>query len=57
MYFLIFKPKTKFITYTNQVFANENDAEFFAKRSFKKKDVWKIVSYNKENIDKYWYKF
>ena len=56
MYFLIFKPKTKFITYTNQVFANENDAEFFAKRSFKKKDVWKIVSYNKENIDKYWYK-
>ena len=57
MYFLIFKPKTKFITYTNQVFANQNDAEFFAKRSFKKKDVWKIVSYNKENIDKYWYKF
>jgi hypothetical protein len=57
MYFLIFKPKTKFITYTNQVFANEDDAEFFAKRSFKKKDEWKIVSYNKENIDKYWYKF
>ena len=57
MYFIIFKPKDKFITYTNQVFGNEEDANFFAKRSFKRKDVWKIVPYNKENIDKYWYKF
>ena len=56
MYFLIFKKENKFITYTNQVFGNEEDAEFFAKRSSKKKDEWKIVSYNKANIDKYWYK-
>jgi|TARA_R110000868_G_scaffold253500_1_gene510093 hypothetical protein len=57
MYFIIFKPKDKFITYTNQVFGNEEDAEFFAKRSFKRKDVWQIVPYDKEHIDKYWYKF
>jgi hypothetical protein len=56
MYFLIFQKNNKFITYTNQVFANEEDAEFFAKRSFKRKDVWKIVPYDKEHIDKYWYK-
>tara|TARA_R110000824_G_scaffold68967_3_gene177798 strand:- start:2326 stop:2496 length:171 start_codon:yes stop_codon:yes gene_type:complete len=56
MYFLIFKKENRFRTYTNQVFNNEEDAEFFANKSFKKKDVWKIVLYNKENIDKYWYK-
>ena len=56
MYFLIFKKENRFRTYTNQVFNNEEDAEFFANKSFKKKDVWKIVSYNKENIEKYWYK-
>ena len=56
MYFLIFKPKLKFITYTNQVFGKREDAEDFAKRSFKKKDAWQIVPYDKEHIDKYWYK-
>ncbi|MDC3307120.1 hypothetical protein OAV02_00235 [bacterium] len=56
MYFLIFQKNNKFITYTNQVFGNEEDAEFFAKRSFKRKDVWKIVPYDQEHIDKYWYK-
>ena len=56
MYFLIFEKNNKFITYTNQVFANEEDAEFFAKRSFKRKDVWKIVPYDKEHIERYWYK-
>jgi len=56
MYFIIVKKKDKFITYTNQVFGKEEDAQDFAERSFKKKDVWKIVSYDKENIDKYWYK-
>ena len=58
MYFLIFKPKLKFITYTNQVFGNREDAEDFAKRSFKKKDACKeelrdthieIVSLTKAN--------
>jgi hypothetical protein len=56
MYFIIFKPKDKFITYTNQVFGNEEDANFFAKRSFKRKDVWQIVPYDKEHIERYWYK-
>tara|TARA_R110002095_G_scaffold208682_1_gene194603 strand:+ start:421 stop:594 length:174 start_codon:yes stop_codon:yes gene_type:complete len=56
MYFLIFEKNNKFITYTNQVFANEEDAEFFAKRSFKRKDVWKIVPYDTEHIERYWYK-
>ena len=57
MYFLIFKKDNKFITYTNQVFANEEDAEFFAKKSFKRKDEWQIVPYDQKNIDLYWYKF
>ena len=56
MYFLIFKPKNKFITYTNQVFGNEEDAKSFAERSFKKKVAWQIVPYDKEHIEKYWYK-
>ena len=56
MYFLIFIKENKFITYTNQVCGNEQDAEFFAKRSFKRKDEWKIVPYNSENINLYWYK-
>jgi len=57
MYFLIFKKDNKFITYTNQVFANEEDAKFFANKSFKRKDEWQIVPYDQKNIDLYWYKF
>ena len=54
MYFVIFEKNNKFILYSNQVFGNELDAISFAERSFKKKDVWKVVPYNSENYDKYW---
>ena len=27
----------------------------FAKKSFKRKDKWRVVDYNSENYDKYWY--
>jgi hypothetical protein len=54
MYFVIFEKNNKFILFSNQVFGNELDAISFAERSFKKKDVWKVVPYNSENYDKYW---
>ena len=58
MYFIIFKPnqKDKFTSFTNQIFTTEEEADGFAKRSLKKKDVWKVVLYDKENYDKFWYK-
>ena len=56
MFFIIHKPKNRFTTYTNQIFSTENEAADYAKRSFKKKDIWKVVLYDKENYDKYSYK-
>ena len=57
MYFVIFKKKNedKYRLYTNQIFSEEKDALEFAKKSFKRKDEWKVVDYNSENYDKYWY--
>ena len=40
-----------------QIFSKEEDALEFAKKSFKRKDEWKVVDYNSENYDKYWYQF
>jgi hypothetical protein len=54
MYFVIFKKNNEFILFSNQVFGSEEDALHFAKRSFKRKDVWEVVPYNSENYDKYW---
>jgi hypothetical protein len=57
MYFIIFKNKNNILTsYSNQIFSTEAEATDYAKRSLKKKDVWQVVRYNKENYDKYWYK-
>ena len=56
MYFVIFKKNNEFILFSNRVFGNEEDALHFAKRSFKRKDVWEVVPYNTENYNKYWYK-
>ena len=33
-----------------------SEATDYAKRSLKRKDVWQVVRYDKENYDKYWYK-
>ena len=57
MYFIIFKNKNNILTsYSNQIFSTEEEATDYAKRSLKKKDVWQVVRYDKENYDKYWYK-
>ena len=57
MYFIIWKQKNKYRMYSNQIFSKEEDALEFAKKSFKRKDEWKVVDYNSENYDKYWYQF
>ena len=57
MYFIIFKNKNNILTsYSNQIFSTEAEATDYGQRSFKRKDVWQVVRYNKENYDKYWYK-
>ena len=57
MFFIIYKNKNnKFTSYSNQIFSTEEEATDYAKRSFKKKDDWQVVRYDKENYDKYWYK-
>ena len=57
MFFIIFKNKNnKFTSYSNQIFSTEEEATDYAKRSLKRKDVWQVVRYDKENYDKYWYK-
>ena len=57
MFFIIFKNKNnKLTSYSNQIFSTEEEAIDYAKRSLKKKDVWQVVRYDKENYDKYWYK-
>jgi len=57
MFFIIFKNKNNILTsYSNQIFSTEAQATDYAKRSLKRKDVWQVVRYDKENYDKYWYK-
>ena len=57
MFFIIFKNKNnKLTSYSNQIFSTEEETIDYAKRSLKKKDVWQVVRYDKENYDKYWYK-
>ena len=57
MYFIIWKQKNKYRMYSNQIFSKEEDALEFAKKSFKRKDEWRVVDYDSENYDKYWYQF
>jgi len=57
MFFIIFKNKNnKLTSYSNEIFSTEAAATDYAKRSLKRKDVWQVVRYDKENYDKYWYK-
>ena len=54
MYFIIFKPEHRYRMYNNQIFLTEEDALEFAKKSFKRKDKWRVVDYDNENYNKYW---
>ena len=58
LYFVLFKNKKdkEFRMFTNLIFDKENDAEEFAKKSMKRSFEFKVVEYNKENYERYWYK-
>ena len=58
IYFIIFKNKkdNDYRMYTNIIFNNEKEADDFGKRSMKRGFEHKVVKYNNENIEKYWYK-
>ena len=58
LYFVIYKQKKEkeYRMFTNVVFDKEKEAEEFGKKSMKRGFEHKVIDYNKENIDKYWYK-
>ena len=58
LYFVIYKQKKEkeYKMFTNMVFDKEKEAEDFGKKSMKRGYVYKIVEYNKENYNRYWYK-
>ena len=57
LYFIIFKNKKDkdYKLFSNTVFDKEKDAEEFGKKSMKRNYEYKILDYNKENYDRYWY--
>ena len=58
LYFVIFKKKKdkEYRIFTNVVFDNEKEAEDFGKKSMKRGFEHKVVEYNNENYERYWYK-
>ena len=58
LYFVLYKNKKDkdFKMFTNVIFDKENEAEEFGKKSMKRKFEYKVVEYNKENYERYWYK-
>jgi|TARA_R100000084_G_C4577182_1_gene112063 hypothetical protein len=57
LYFVIYKKKTdtEYKIFSNHLFDNEKSAEHFGKTSMKRGYEHKVIDYNKENHDKYWY--
>ena len=57
LYFVIYKNKkdTEYKIFNNQIFDDEKKAEYFGKTSMKRGFEHKVIEYNKENVDKYWY--
>jgi hypothetical protein len=58
IYFIIYKNKKDkdFKMFTNVIFDKENEAEEFGRKSMKRGFEYKVVEYNKENYERYWYK-
>jgi len=58
LYFVLYKNKKDkyYKMFSNTLFSNEKDANDFGKKSMKRSFEYKIVEYNKDNIDRYWYK-
>ena len=59
LYFVIFKKKKDkdYKLYSNTLFDEEKKAEYFASKSMKRNEQYKVVEYTIENIDDYWYQF
>ena len=57
LYFIIFKSKKEkdYKLFTNTIFDKEIDANEFGRKSMKRGFEYKILEYNKDNMDKYWY--
>ena len=58
LYFVIFKKKKdkEYRMFTNVVFDNEKEADEFGRKSMRRGFEHKIVEYNNENFERYWYK-
>ena len=58
LYFVIFKKKKdkEYKMFTNIIFNTEKEANDFGKKSMKRGFEHKIVEYNSENYERYWYK-
>ena len=58
LYFVLFKSKKEsdYKMFNNTLFDNEKEAEHFGKSSMKRGYEYKVIEYNKENYDRYWYK-
>ena len=57
LYFVLYKNKKEkdYETFTNVIFSSEKEANDFGKKSMKRGFEHKVVEYNKDNIDRYWY--
>ena len=58
LYFVLFKNKKdkEYKMFTNIIFNTEKEANDFGKKSMKRGFEHKIVEYNSENYERYWYK-
>ena len=58
LYFVIYKNKKdkEFKMFSNIIFDKESSAEYFGKKSMKRGFEHKVVEYNNENYERYWYK-
>ena len=58
LYFVLYKNKKDkdYKMFTNILFDNENNAEEFGRKSMKRGFEHKVVEYNDDNHERYWYK-
>jgi hypothetical protein len=58
LYFVLFKNKKEeeFRMFTNLIFDKEKTAEEFGRKSMKRGFEHKVVEYNEDNHERYWYK-
>lgn len=58
LYFVIYKKKkdNDYKIFNNTLFDDEKKAEHFGKKSMKRGYEHKVIEYNKQNVNKYWYK-